>query len=626
MKRTFKKIISLSVLLIVCAAFAADPEKIVTPKFTIRSQGTNAARRMVGSVNNVMLADMDQRYGTLSLTPEYTRSYDRKAIAECLFGDSLCNKRVLKIQGSKVVNRDNEALLADYFYLPTDFSSKVSVKPVIQNFLVDINYFVGLDNWLQGLYIFAQAPITYTKWSLNVCELVKDVGDNDHDQGYFTADTLERKNLLTSFKEYAQGKAPDTVKSDARSSFDSTTLDTAFQGLTCSKICGGTDKKTALSEVRLALGYNFVLDEDYHVGLNLQVVAPTGNNPKADYLFAAQNGNDNHWEVGGALSASYVFWRSEDNEKQWGIYLDANLTHMFKNSQKRCFDLCGKPLSRYMLAEKMTGRIADGLESAVAPNAAPSAQFAGIFAPVANITALNVDVSVGINADIVLMSNYTCGNWSWDLGYNFWGRSCEKIKLDCECPEFEENKWALKGDAQVYGFLTAEGPGDPVALSASNNKATINGGNNFGKQGFTTTAACNTGKRNPNIDNAEFAQSNGTALITQNSETIRSSFDPTFIKQDDINFVRTKGISHKVFSHLSYSWEDNDWNPYLGVGFEIEFATDRSVCGDCSDCSSCDDDCSTDCDTDCDNTKTSGDCIKCGLDQWGIMVKGGIDF
>ncbi len=484
MKHTYKKIFSLSILFSVCTAFATDPQATVTPKFTIRSQGTNATRRMVGSVGHIMLADMDQRYGTFSLTPEYTRSYDSKAIAQCLFGDSLCNKRVLKIQGSAATNRDESALLADYFYLPVDFSSEVSVRPVIQNFLVDINYFLGLDNWLSGLYFFAQAPITYTKWNLNICESIKDIGQAKLNRGYRAAADAPRSVLLGSFKEYLQGKSPDDVVA-IRS--DGSTLTTQFEGLTCSKICGGSDKKTALSELRLALGYNFLLEEDYHLGLNFQIVAPTGNNPQSNYLFAAQNGNDNHWEVGGGLNAGYVFWRSEDNEKQWGFYLDANLTHMFKNSQKRCFDLCGKPLSRYMLAEEMTGRIADNLESTVAPNPAPSAQFTGKFAPVANFTGLNVDVSVGINADIVLMSNYTCGNWSWDLGYNFWGRSCEKIRIDCECPEFEENKWVLKGDAQVYGFR--QNNLDPIALSASMNKATINGGDNFGKQGFTTSGA-----------------------------------------------------------------------------------------------------------------------------------------
>ncbi len=85
------------------------------------------------------------------------------------------------------------------------------------------------------------------------------------------------------------------------------------------------------------------------------------------------------------------------------------------------------------------------------------------------------------------------------------------------------------------------------------------------------------------IDNPQKAEAYNTGIPLHSDVgiDINSSFDPIFIKQDDINFVRTKGISHKVFSHLSYSWEDNDWNPYLGVGFEIEFATDRSLCDEC---------------------------------------------
>jgi hypothetical protein len=631
MERMFKKIFSLSLLLSFCAAFAADePSKAVTPKFTIRSQGTDAARRMMGSVGHVMLYDMEKWYGTLSFTPEYTRAFDRDDIAKCLFGDSLDCKK-LKIQGSRVEGRDDDALLADYFYLPTDFSSEVSFKPLIQNFLVDINFFLGLDEWVQGLYFFAQFPITYTKWDLNCCESVKATGTLSYNEGYFSTAEIARENLLTNFTSYARGNAPGAA-TDA----DNTGITTTFKGLTCAKICcGSADTKTTVSEFRFALGYNFLLDEDYHLGLNFQVVAPTGNNPKADFLFAAQNGNDNHWEVGGALNASFILWRSEDEEKHFGFYFDANLTHMFKNDQKRCFDLCGKPLSRYMLAEKMQP-FADVATASQIENGAGTTdatyQFNNEFAPVANITALNVDVSVGINADIVAMFNYTSNDWSWDIGYNFWGRSCEKIRLDCECTGFEENTWALKGDAHVYGYR--ETINTALPLSATQSKATINGGTNFGTAGVVAGSATETAdKLNPNVDSPELAvgKASGDNLVYEKgaaagaTTNINSSFPAVLIKQSDINFARTKGISHKVFSHLSYNWFDReDWIPYVGVGFEAEFASNSSDCND--DCSSCDSSCDTSCDTSCGNSKTNGDCIKCGLNQWGILVKAGVSF
>ena len=49
---------------------------------------------------------------------------------------------------------------------------------------------------------------------------------------------------------------------------------------------------TAVSEVRFALGYNFLLCEDYHFGLNLQASAPTGNKLISSSPLYAQNGND----------------------------------------------------------------------------------------------------------------------------------------------------------------------------------------------------------------------------------------------------------------------------------------------------------------------------------------------
>jgi len=640
MERMFKKIVSLSLLLSISAAFADITQK-VTPKFTIRSQGTNAARRAMGSVGHVNLYDMEKWYGTLSITPEYTRAFNRDDIAKCLFGDALCDKKTLRIQGSRVENRDTNALLADYFYLPTDFNSEVTFKPLIQNFLVDFNFFMGFDEWVQGLYMFAQFPITWTKWDLNCCECVNATGTLSHVEGYFSPAAIDRSLLLDDFTSYAAGNAPAALSQTV----SSTQFTITFNGLNCAKICcGSSDTKTTVSEFRFALGYNFLLDEDYHLGLNFQVVAPTGNEVKPDFLFTPQNGNDNHWEVGGGLNASFLLWRSEDEEKHFGFYFDANLTHMFKNSQCRCFDLCGKPLSRYMLAEKMQPfadvALAQQIESDEATPKDATYQFNNEYAPVANITTLNVDVSIGINADIVAMFNYTSNDWSWDIGYNFWGRSCEKIRLDCECSQFEENTWALKGDAHVFGFETNSDAAFP--LSATMSEATIDAGKNFGTSGVAAGSSAEaTGKANPGVDNAIIARSKdgeeNLDINPNNSTQIRSSFPAVLIQQSDINFARTKGISHKVFSHLSYNWFDNeDWIPYIGIGFEAEFASDSGSCDDdCTSCdpccntacdTSCDTSCDTGCDTKCNDTKTHGDCIKCGLDQWGILVKGGVSF
>jgi len=603
-----------------------------TPKFTIRSQGANAARRIVNTVGKINL-DEECGYGNFSITPEYTRSFRSNKIAECLFGDALCGDDALLIQGSLVSDRNERALLADYFYLPTDFESIVTIKPIIQSFLVDFNFFMGFDaGCMNNLYFWLQAPITWTKWDLGFKERVINPGVTGFVEGAFTPNAIPRDQLLNNFSQFAQGAAPGggVIVQDVFDAVSTTTTQfiTSFQGLDCARMCPGSESNTRISEVRFAFGWNFLMCDNYHIGVGIEASAPTGNKVRSHQLFAPQNGNDHHWELGAQITAHYSFCHSEDEESFYGLYLDANITHMFKNHQRRCFDVCDKPLSRYMLVEKLGTPIIDGLvgQAGTPPvETAPSAQFQGVFAPLANVTSLDVDVKVGVNADVVFWFNRTSGPWSWDFGYNFWGRSCEKISIDCECPqEFQEKTWAFKGTAQVFGFASAASApltaNDPVALSATMSEATI-----FG----ATNTITNTGIDNPQLAfaGAEGARVALNASRAVGAEAIRTSIDPIFIKQEDINFAGIKGISNKIFSHIGYSCIDTDscYSPYFGVGFEAEFGRGHS--NDCDD--DCDNDCDNDknnCDDDCDDEQKCHDCIKCALSQWGIWAKFGVSF
>jgi len=624
----------------------------VASQFYIRSQGLNAVRRIIGSVGKVNIYDADKRYWNLSLTPEFTDSFNEKEIARCLFGDAVCDGRILKIEGSQACQRDENALLADYFYLPTDFKSQVHVKPRIQNILVDLNFHVGLDNLATGLYFWLQAPLVWTKWDLHARERIINPGVNAHTAGYFTPNALPRNQLLNNFLEYATGEAPGTagVASNTISQFvdfegDTVTVNTNFTPLNCSRFCAPHETVTRVAEVRAALGWNFLLAENYHLGLNIQTSAPTGNSLTHDALFAPQNGNGKHWELGAGLTAHWTFWHSEDEVKQVGIYADLNVTHLFNAREHRCFDLCGKPLSRYMLAAKMVTADEDtNLEGA---GTAATHIFGQTFSPVANITETDVNVSVGAQADLVFWINYTCGNWSLDAGYNLWARSCEKIKLlgDCDrCTTFPENTWVLKGDAQVFGFLdsSAEEPsvaGDFVRLSASMSEATIYHGDNLGGDGCPTTAQVSAAMRNPNIDEPKLATAtaNDTPVLSirggsAESNQINTSIQPVFIKQEDINYSRTRGLSNKLFYNMTYTWLDSEnATPYLGWGGEIEWgAGHHKDCGDCNSCDTdcntgCETDCDSDCDTDCDNS-TRGSCERCAVSQWGIWAKFGVSY
>jgi hypothetical protein len=629
MNRTIYRYLSLLAILSILNIHADESCTTVTPKLTIRSQGTNALRRLVNNVGKMNLED-ESGYGFFSIMPEYTETFRSHNIAQCLFGQALCGDNALLIQGSDVQDRNEKALLADYFYLPSDFSSIVTVEPRIRNFLVDFNFYIGFDSacgYFNNMYFWLQAPITWTKWDLGFKEQVVVPGSNAHAAGYFTPDALARNDLLANFSQYARGAAPrgGVIPQTADLKGFETNFNTVFQGLDCARMCPGSDSNTRISEIRFALGWNFLMCDYYHIGAGLQVSAPTGNKVRSDLLFAPQNGNDHHWELGAEITAHYSFCHSEDEESFYGFYLDANITHMFKNHQRRCFDVCDKPLSRYMLVEKLGTPVENGLVGSEANQAlnpvnptAPSAQFKGVFAPLANITSLDVDVSVGVNADVVFWFNHTNGPWSFDLGYNFWGRSCEKVRIDCDCPqEFEENTWAFKGGSFVYGYVELTVPNadnlqqnDPVALSSTQSKATT----------FETST----------IDNPQFAyagQVNRVRLdgIRGVAAGIQTSINPIFIKQEDINFASTKGISNKIFSHVGYTCADVDrcYAPYFGLGFEAEFG--QTCSNSCDDDCDNNDNCKDDCNDDCNEPKCH-DCVKCALSQWGIWAKFGVSF
>ena len=360
MEHMFKKFLALTTLITCFSASAADQvfPGPVTPKFTIRSQGTNALRRLVGVWDKMNLYDAPDCWnGLFSITPEYTRSFNNRKIAECLFGtnncDNDCNNNnnccdegtSFLVQGINVEGRSPNALLASNFFLPSDYSSVVTVKPVIQNFLVDFFGYVGLDNWCEGLYAWIQFPVTWTKWDLDFCERVVNAGENAVPAGVIAPEEVARELLQPTFRDFIGGKQLAAIVQDD--------VTVNIDALACGTISNCSETKTAVSEVRFCLGYNFLLCEDYHLGVGIEASAPTGNKVCSKRLFAPQNGNDRHWELGANIDGHVILWRCEEEESHFGFYLDANITHMFKHNQERCFDLCGKPLSRYMAAAKI---------------------------------------------------------------------------------------------------------------------------------------------------------------------------------------------------------------------------------------------------------------------------------
>lgn len=636
-----------------------------SPYFSIRSQSVDSARDLVGLANDLHIHryDMCDMYGNFAVTAEYAKSFNSKNIARCLFGDGLsttgdCNGPTIKISGSHVQDRGVRDWLADYFGLPTDFQSTLTFSPSVKTFLVDFDLFLGLDECMEGMYLRIHAPFVHTQWSLGYCEDVLKAGVNSYDAGYF-ANAVDRSKLLNSFQDYVScGKVPEL------------NCGVFYEPLRFSKWavsdCRDSLKANRLSEIQVVLGSDWWQCEDYHFGFNIRGSIPTGTRPRGEYLFEPVVGNGHHFELGGGLTGHYTFYRDCECDRSAGVWFDLNVTHLFSTRQCRNFDLCQSPNSRYMLAERLGKPVENDLEGN--PDVATVSQqgdnptvfppmdgytladyqFKKIFTPVANLTQSRVKVSVPIQVDLSVLFNYSCSCYSFDFGYNLWTRSCEKIKFDCACPSpLEGHAWALKGDAHVFGYQAqcinqVTEIGEKVALSATQHSANIYAGTN---RPCGEALDTKQQQRNPGVDNTEFAYSvvgnfrlplissntlmdlsndpNCYNVFSNGNETgiqTRTSIQPIFLSTADIDCdgARTKGTSHKIFGHVSYTWGETEcgYLPYIGVGAKAEFAQRNDDCCDgaktCFTTATCDP---------CDSS-----CRRCAISEWGVWIKGGVSF
>jgi len=564
----------------------------------------DAARELVGWANNyhIHLYNNCNLYTSFAITTEYTHSFDGQRIARNLFGSDLVsvagsNRPVIKISGSQVANRAATDWLADYFGLPTDFQSTFSTHPTVDNLVVDFNYYLALNDWWRGLYFRMHAPVVHTRWDLNYCENITNLGTLGYNPGYFNDELLgtPRDNLLQSFEDYISGQRAPILEGSV-----------SFEALQKAKMSPKRLVKTCLAELEVVLGWDIWQAALYHFGINCRAAFPSGNRPQGEYLFEPIVGNGHAWVIGAGISTHYQFWTDECTRTA-GVYIDANFTHLFSARQGRIFDIDSGGNSRYMLGAKVDVPVSNSLQGPGGNLA--TGQFQNLLRPLANLTTFNVDVTIGMQTDIVILLDCTLGGLSMDLAYNFWSHNCERITVRNNCPPQFTNDtvFALKGDAYLFAFDVANA-NEPVALSSTERLATIHAGTNT-PIGTTFTPAQTL---NPNIDNPQLAFGDtglGVQTLYANSLGInqqRTSIQPIVLNPNQLNTqgARTKGLSNRVIAHISYTWNEHcTWIPFIGCGGFAEFVPNFDIL------------CSRDC-----------TCIRTNINQWGVWLKGGASF
>ncbi len=536
--------------------------------FGIRSQGLDGVLELTNWQQLIYKYDQDYNYGTIAGAVKYTRSIESQKISDFLFGG--CK---LSFSGSKAQRQEGD-ILADYFGLPVDFSSTVYFSPHVSNTIVDFNWFQAFDGYLPGLFIMIHVPVVQTKWNLYMCENNINPGTAFYPAGYMSNANIPAVNLPHSVTQAMQGF---TMFGD---------MDIPLK---YGKIFG-VQTRCRVAEIQGTLGWNYN-QPWYHVGVNFRVGAPTGNATTAEFLFEEIVGNRHHWDVGGGVSAHVYMWENKEAGRRVALYLDAHVSHLFTSEQKRSFDFTANGNgSRYILLEE----IESPSKNLLINGAAPTNQYIGNLVPAINHTTFDAKISIGVQTDIVLKLAYQHDGFEIDLGYDFWYNS--KEKLHCR-DTFVENRYGIKGDAQIYGFATDN---SSVALNATQSKATILGGQGAGNGNY----------QNVNADNQPAAASTAAGILNQLNAAdaamlnipqaqVNGSNPAILLKDSDINVesgLLPRALSHKVFGYIGGVWDNrDDLDPYLGIGVSGEFANTNP----------------------CDNAMCS---------QWAVWVKGGVAY
>jgi len=604
--------------------------------FIPRSQGDNTARELVGWQRQLFIC-YDANYAAIASAIEYTRSFDTECIAQhlfttpCLtFSGSTFETSCTPGEGTSST-RNPRDIVADYFGLPTDFTGTLSIKPLIENTIIDINIYCGLQDSGPGLFLWVNAPIVHTRWTLGLDECVacqpKFRGCTQFPGCYMysgsntplqdpkcptcptdprTPPTCSTTNTSESCPVNSNLNVPRTLRNancTTQNLREALSGNFTFGDMTEPWKFGRFSfcplSKTGLADIDIMMGWNMLQNDYTHFGVFAVTVMPTGKRPKAHYIFEPLIGDGKHWKLGGGASAHVSLYPIEETCFNMGIYFYGRAVHVFDTDQIRSFDF--KPqaissshiLTRYTLLKEFN----------------TAGEYNGTMINAINFATRNCTVKVGLLADVSLKAFVAIRGWEFDLGYNFYFRDAEKVCIKTECP--------CAIDSRIFGFKGLEGVCCTSYIAANSDGTVIVRAANSVNQPLNATVPDVTmfnpqlPQSAPTLELAVPSTTLETVCLSWNSKQLEE--DTPFELMTTANcFIGASNASipnvtcalldpssaaqgemktHKVFGHLGYTF-DSCYTPFVGIGAEGEFDA----------------------------------CNNHALQQWGIWIKAGASF
>ena len=332
--------------------------------------------------------DADAMYFDFKVQSEWRQSFSSNKLGEylCFNGTNAMTWGPANTSGTTAPSTDVNSI---NFLLPSGFKSSVEFSPKVQSSITNFGLYVGLDEFVSGLWASALLPLVYTRWNTHLVETPGTPAPATYAVGEVSTVSTTPTAYTSVIAAYVGDKTAGTA-----------TVPWAFGRI------NGSQNETKLGDVALNLGYNFVSKENMYLGLAIRGLFGAGGASKAKYVFEPTVGYAGRMGVGGMVDAGVRLWE-RDEDHNLHLYFTGYAVHLFSSKQNRSYDLTACAVgSRYNLVKKLTIPAAPGVVT-----------YSNIDNMI-NIGTQHAKIGINVAYEFNLQFTYQTGNVGFDLGYS----------------------------------------------------------------------------------------------------------------------------------------------------------------------------------------------------------------
>ena len=492
-----------------CSLSADSTVSVSKNLFLQRAFSANTSRELLME-GQVETTDFDGFYSFFSFTGAYQHSWNQSENEGIGAFPFWSGTNVMTIG----TNVSGSSLDAYQFGLGTVTTiGSIELNPIVYQGGADFLVYFGSSINDPGMFLKLKAPLGIIGINPQLTELPATLGS--YPAGQYPAGSIQVST--TNYHDFAQ----TMTQAFAGNLISGQSKLGDFLPMQYGLIEGKQLSGAQFGDIEMALGYNFICDEDYLFGIGLRASAPSANKPTGQFLLEPIFGRGGSWGIGAYIDGKAKLWEDHANSKL-NLDIMATILHLVKRTDTvRSYDLIANGAgSKYLLVADYNANV-----------------YQGVIQNLINLSTLSSNSSFSAEGDASICLSYLSNGWVADLGYNFWGRTQEILSIS---GQFPENRYAILG-RQSVGEI-----GDPtVNINLCQPTATIS----------ASDAQTNT----PSGDVV-------SALVPANRISGNSAFNVAAAEQ-------ASASTSKIFAKVGYSNLDSHFSPHLGLAGEFEIST-----------------------------------------------------